>query len=208
MKPSNYFVLFLLSTVLLACQADNRGALTTAETELDIPDTTELGELIDDEWMGESLKPIRAKIRQTNAIKRWTAIDKRARTKTTEGGVAEYYFLHDTLRKVVVLDFGETGKKVSEFLTLNDSLYFVLEQVHSYNRPITWDSIAMKENNDTQVFNPDSSEIVEDRWYFENGVLIKLINSEDCDAPFAREYLEEEQSRLQTAFDELLERLK
>jgi hypothetical protein len=66
----------------------------------------------------------------------------------------------------------------------------------------------MQENNDTETFDIDKSEIIEDRSYFENGDLIRQINNQDCGSPFAEDYLKEEQVRLKTEFEKLKERLK
>jgi hypothetical protein len=165
-------------------------------------------ETVFDEYLGERLKPIRANFKRINEITEWTSVDKRNLNQSTEGGAATYYFLQDTLLKVVAIHFGETGKNIQEFYTRNGQLSFVFEQQYQYNRPITWDSIAMQENNDTETFDIDKSEIIEERSYFENGDLIRQINNQDCGSPFAEDYLKEEQFRLKTEFEKLKERLK
>lgn len=161
-----------------------------------------------EEYLGERLKPIRANFKRINEITEWTSVDKRKLNQSTEGGAATYYFLQDTLLKVVAIHFGETGKNIQEFYTKNGQLSFVFEQQYQYNRPITWDSTAMEKNNDTETFDIDKSEIIEDRSYFENGVLIRQINNQDCGSPFAEDYLKEERVRLKTEFEKLKERLK
>lgn len=160
------------------------------------------------EYLGERLKPIRANFKRINEISEWTSVDKRKLNQSTEGGAATYYFLHDTLLKIVAVHFGETGKNIQEFYTKNGQLSFVFEQRYQYNRPITRDSTAMKENKDTETFDIEKSEIIEDRSYFSNGKLIRQINSQDCSSPFADDYLKEEQIRLKTEFDQLKEQLK
>ncbi len=160
------------------------------------------------EYMAERLKPIRANTTRINDINEWTAIDKRRVDGTTEGGSAEYYFIKDTLLKITAIYFGETGKITSDFYTRNSELSFVLEKSYKYNRPITWDSTAMKENHDTEVFDGDSSEVMVDESYFENGVLIRQVNNQDCGSPFAEDYLKEEQVRLKAEFQKLKGRLK
>lgn len=163
---------------------------------------------VNEEYLSERLKPIRANFNRINGIKGWTSVDKRKLNESTEGGAATYYFLKDTLLKVVAIHFGETGKNIQEFYTKNGQLSFVFGQQYQYNRPITWDSTVMKENNDTETFDIDKSEIIEDRSYFENGVLIRQINNQDCGSPFAEDYLKEEQVRLKAEFEKLKEQLK
>lgn len=160
-----------------------------------------------EEYLSEKLKPIRANFNRINKIKEWTSVDKRKLNQSTEGGAATYYFLKDTLLKVVAIHFGETGKNIQEFYTKNGQLSFAFEQQYQYNRPITWDSIAMKENNDTETFDIDKSEIIEVRSYFENRELIRQINNQDFGSPFAKEYLKEEQVRLTTEFEKLKKKL-
>ncbi len=161
-----------------------------------------------EEYLGERLKPIRENFKRINEITEWTSVDKRKLNQSTESGAATYYFLQDKLLKIVAIHFGETGKNIQEFYTKNGLLSFVLEQQYQYNRPITWDSTAMKENNDTETFDIDKSEIIEDRSYFSKGELIRQINNQDCGSPFAEDYLKEEQVRLKTEFEKLKEKLK
>lgn len=161
-----------------------------------------------EEYLGDRLNPIRANFNRINEITEWTSVDKRKLNQSTEGGAATYYFLQDTLLKVVAIHFGETGKNIQEFYTKNEQLSFIIEQHYQYNRPITWDSTAMKENNDTETFDINESEIIKERSYFENGVLIRQINNQDCGSPFTEDYLKEEQDRLKREFEQLKELLK
>jgi hypothetical protein len=161
-----------------------------------------------EEYLDERLKPIRENFKRINEITEWTLVDKRKLNQSTESGAATYYFLQDTLLKIVAIHFGETGENIQEFYTKNGLLSFVFEQQYQYNRPITWDSTAMKENNDTETFDIDKSEIIEDRSYFSKGELIRQINNQDCGSPFAEDFLKEEQVRLKTEFEKLKEKLK
>lgn len=160
------------------------------------------------EYLGERLKPIRANFKKINEIIEWTLVDKRKLNQSTEGGAATYYFLKDTLLKVVAIHFGETGKNIQEFYTKNGQLSFVFEQQYKYNRPINWDSNAMNENNDTETFDINESEIIEERSYFENGVLIRQINNQNFGSSITEDFLKEEQVRLTVVFEKLQERLK
>ncbi|MBT8194968.1 MAG: hypothetical protein KJO64_00945, partial [Bacteroidia bacterium] len=119
-----------------------------------------------------------------------------------------YYFLKDTLLKVIAVHFGETGKTIQEFYTKNSQLSFVIEKRYEYNRPINWDSIVMKENNDLEAFDIDKSEIIEDHSFFERGLLIRQINNQDCGSPCAEDYLLEEQVRLLTMYEIIIDRLE
>lgn len=161
-----------------------------------------------EEYLGERLKPIRENFKRINEIKEWTSVDKRRLNQSSEGGAATYYFLKDTLLKVIAINFGETGKTIQKFYTKDGQLLFVLEKKYKYNRPITWDSLAMKANNDTEVFDIDKSEIIEYGNYFENGIVIRKINNHDCGYPFSEEYLKDEETRLKAEFKKLKQQLK
>ncbi len=155
----------------------------------------------------EKLQLIEAHAKRINKIKEWTSIEERNLEQSTEGGTATYYFQKDTLLKIAVVHFGETGKAIQEFYTKNGQLTFVFEENYTYNRPITWDSTAMKENNDTEVFDMDKSEIMEDASYFDSGILIQHTNNQDCGAPFAADYLKQIVVDLNSEFERLKERL-
>ncbi len=117
-----------------------------------------------------------------------------------------YYFIKDTILKIALIHFGETGKKKQEFYIKNGKLSFVFERQWQYNRPIYWDSTAMKENNDSEVFEEELSEILESSSYFINGELIRQRTDLDCGAPFEKEYLNQEQNRLNSEFDKLIKK--
>jgi hypothetical protein len=160
-----------------------------------------------DEYLFESLHSIRLNFKRINGITKWTSIEKRELNQSLEGGIATYYFMKDTLLKIVAIIYGETGKINQEFYTQDGELSFVFEQNYQYNRPIYWDSLAMKENNDSESFNLEKSDVLEDCSYFENGELIRQINNQDCGAPFSEEYLQEEQVRIKGDFEKLKNRL-
>ena len=84
----------------------------------------------------------------------------------------------------------------------------MFEMEYKYNRPMYYDSVMMKENNDNQVFEFDESVIIETRSYFKNGKLIRQISNQDCGAPNSQGLRDEEQIRLLTSYSELIKALK
>lgn len=157
------------------------------------------------EYLAEKLKPIRVNFRRINSIANWTTIDTKGLSETTEGGEAKFYYLNGQLNKITTWQLGETFRLLTEYYLLNGQLSFVLERTYKYNRPFYYDSVAMKENNDTEVFDFKKSEIIEDRSYFENGKLLHHINNQDCGSPFSAEYLLQEQKRIIADFGKLRE---
>jgi len=142
-----------------------------------------------------------------NEVKVWTSTNKRALQETAEGGGVTYFYLKNSLKKILIRQFGETGQRICIYYTLNDTLSFVIEKIYNYNRPITWDSISMKKNNDNQVFNFDKSETTIDSNYFINGSLIRKTNS-IRGLQSDKNKLHSEQIRLQTEFQEMIKLLK
>ncbi len=186
--------------------------VTTTTVKLDSlqPDTVQLEETFNqedlpiNEYLTERLKPIRANFKRINSISDWTTIKTKDIWETTEGGEAKFYYLNGQLEKITTRHFGETFQLLTEYYLLKGQLSFVFEKSYKYNRPMYYDSTSMKENNDTEAFDFEKSEIVEDRSYFENGRLLHQINSQDCGSPFADDYLLEEQKRIKADFEKLI----
>ena len=160
------------------------------------------------EYLTDRLKPIRINFKRINSIKNWTSVDTEELSGSTEGGEAKYYFQKVQLEKIVARHYGETFQLQTEYYLLKGQLSFVFERCHKYNRPLYYDSTAMKENNDTEAFDFDKSEVIEDRSYFENGKLLHQINNQDRISPFADDYLLEEQKKIKADFDRLIEQTK
>jgi hypothetical protein len=173
-------------------------------------DTVELKETFDQEdlpvndYLTEKLQPIRDNFKRINSIASWTANKTKDIWETPEGGIAKFYYLNKQLEKITTRHFGETFQLLTEYYILNGQLSFVFEKSYKYNRPMYYDSTAMKENNDIEAFDFEKSEIMEDRSYFENGKLLHQLNSEDCGSPFADDYLREEQKRIKADFEKLI----
>ena len=218
-----YINLPLLVATFISCDT-NQQSDTSSKTELNksrvdtivkssiatlYKDTVVLKEtyneedVIVNEYLTKRLNPIRKNFKRINSITNWTSSNKKDLWESTEGGEATFYYSNGVLEKIVVKIFGETFQQLSEYYLLKGKLSFVFEKSYKYNRPMYYDSIVMKENKDTEAFDFEMSEIIEDRSYFENSKLIHQLNSQDCGSPFADDYLLEEQKRIQINFDKL-----
>ncbi|HMR81509.1 MAG TPA: hypothetical protein PKE30_00145 [Niabella sp.] len=218
MKQVIYILTFLLLT---SCgQSKSEQTTTTASDTIMVnnntvtTDTVELKETFNEEdlpvndFLTDRLKPIRENFKRINSITNWTSIDTEELSESTEGGEAKFYYQNRQLEKIVARHYGETFQLLTEYYLLNGQLSFVFEKRHKYNRPLYYDTTAIKEINDTEAFDFDKSEIVEDRSYFESGKLLHQINNQDCGSPFAGDYLLEEQKRIKTDLDKLIEQAK
>ncbi|UAY51986.1 hypothetical protein [Ferruginibacter albus] len=164
-------------------------------------------DFVENEYLIKDLEPIRKNFKRLNSIAKWDSVIVKDIWLSIEGGEAKYYYSKKKLRKIIARYYGETYQNLSEYYLLNNKLSFVFEKNYKYNRPLYYDSLVMKENGDNEVWDLGKSEITETRSYFKNGKLIHQISSQDCGAPFAAEYLLEEQKTIKEEFKELLSAL-
>lgn len=215
-----YYVLTFATIFFIGCGTDNtKKKETTPDTtatkkvikvdclQLDTTESKKIFNQLDlqvNEYLTERLKPIRANFKRINSISNWTTIKTKDILETTEGGEAKFYYLNGQIEKITIRHFGETFQLLTEYYLLKGQLSFVFAKSYKYKKPIYYDSISMKENNDTEVFDFEKSDVVEDRSYFDNGKLLHQINSQDLGSPFADNYLVEEQKRIKSDFEKLI----
>lgn len=156
-------------------------------------------------YLQASLQPVRDNYKRINSKTNWDSVKQKDLHQSTEGGTVSYYYSNDQIEKIIVRQYGENNQWLNEYYIVNRELTFVLEKNYSYNRPIYWDSVEMKKNDDSQAFEQGKTEVIEDKSYFKNGKLIYQLNSEDCGAPNAHEYLVKEQGRILSSFEYLLD---
>ncbi len=101
------------------------------------------------EYLTKKLKPIRDNFKRINSISKWETINCKELSETIEGGEVKYYYLNNKLEKIITRNYGESFQHLIEYYFLNRQLSFVYDKSYNYNRPMYYDSIAMKENNDT-----------------------------------------------------------
>jgi hypothetical protein len=144
------------------------------------------------EYLTERLKPIRVIFLQINSIINWTSINTEELCETTEGRKAKFYYQSGQLEKIVPDTLARLFNRLTDYYLMNEQLLFVFEKSYKYKRPIYNNTIAIKENNDSEVFEFDKSELIEDQSNFEKERLIHQFNNQDCGSPYADDYLLEE----------------
>lgn len=178
---------------------------STKEDTISIKESLNEEDIETNEYLKDRLKPIQSNFKRINSILKWTSIKKKnIEGESAEGGEATYYYKNKRLEKIMARHYGEMGQVLIEYYLLNGKLSFVFEKEYQYNRPLFYDTKAMKENNDTEAFDFEKSEITETRNYFEKGSLLHIVNSQDCGAPFSGEYMREEDKSIQNDFKRLL----
>ena len=98
--------------------------------------------------------------------------------ESTEGGQATAYYDNEDLKLIEVVWLGETGKHHIEYYFNDGKLIFAFDQDFEYNRPIYWDKETAEENGDTQVFDPQKTNLKEYRYYFNNEKLFLWLDND------------------------------
>lgn len=211
MKNKYLSVLFILLTAISFIYAENLQHGFSSSSVDRMGDTIRIKESYNEkdtdtnEYLKDRLKPIQANFKRINSITNWTSIKKQnIERESAEGGEATYYYKNQRLEKIMARHYGEMGQVLIEYYLLNGKLSFVFEKDYKYNRPLFYNVKEMKENNDTEAFDFEKSEIVETRNYFEKENLIHIINSQDCGAPFSGSYMSEEEKSIKEDFKRLL----
>ncbi|MEL6251374.1 MAG: hypothetical protein AAFR87_05120 [Bacteroidota bacterium] len=130
--------------------------------------------------------------------------------QSTEGGeIIAFYNTIGELRKVQATIWGEMGKQLEEYYVKEGKLFFAFKQRHNYNRPVyQTDPSVIREERDTEIFDPKKSEISEFRYYFDQDQsMIRYIDAEKN--TLEEEQLDfEEEEKVIKAFDLILERIQ
>lgn len=202
-------VLIIACFLLTSCTQGNRKEKEKVVQEVVLPTdsvkkTRQGKDATNDEFLSEKLTPIRENYNRIIAIREWKAVITKELFESTEGGEAGFYYTPAGLQKIVVRHYGEMFQQITEYYLQEGRLSFVFEKRYKYNRPIYYDSFAMKESGDSESFDFGKAEIIEDRSYFENGKLIHQVSNQDCGAPFATSYLAAEKLRIETDFNKLM----
>jgi len=136
---------------------------------------------------------------------KWTSVKKKdIEGESAEGGEATFYYTDKGLEKVIARHYGEMGQMLIEYYLMNGQLSFVLEKEYRYNRPLFYDTKAMKDNNDTEAFDFNKSEVITTRNYFENGNIIMINNTTGRGFNISADYLSEQEKNLTESFKKLL----
>lgn len=205
MKNKYLLVIFILFIAINFAYAGNHLTLIPQNDTVRIKESINEEDIEPNEYLKDRLKPIQANFKRINSITKWTSIKKKSiEGESAEGGEASFYYKNKRLEKIIARHYGETGQVLIEYYLLNGNLSFVFEKDYKYNRPLFYDQKTMKENNDTEFFDFEKSEITETRNYFEKGSLIHIVNSQDCGAPFSGQYMEEEDKSMKDDFRRLL----
>lgn len=114
------------------------------------------------------LQNIRQKYAAINAnIKTYSMVEMDPPESSAEGGSLTGYFAKDTVKLIVEMYYGETGKKRTESYFDKGRIIFIHSTLHHYNNPpIT-----------SPDFDPADSWIEEERFYFDKDKMVRWIDT-------------------------------
>jgi len=189
MKVHEY--LLIVSCLLCACESPNSTKNTDnppareaekIETPVTIPELRETLPVTEDSQESSAdsrVEQIEKQIGQLNKHSELYLDTIPYMDQSTEGGeIRSSYNPLGELVKLEVFLFGEMAKGIEVFYLKQNKLFFYVNQEYKYNRPIYYtDSSYLKENKDTELFDPKKTVITETRYYFdEKERLIRHIN--------------------------------
>jgi hypothetical protein len=86
--------------------------------------------------------------------------------QSTEGGTITKFYDGNTLKKVRLVFYGETGKSTTEYYFLNGQLFFCFEQNDHYNKPIYEKNMRVNKKEENRFYFNKQKLI---RWITDNG---------------------------------------
>jgi len=95
---------------------------------------------------------------------------------SSEGGHAIAYFEDNNIRLIDVTWYGEMGKTARSYYYKNEKLFFIFEEIYTYNAPIYYDKEAAKEDNSVAFFDDKKTTRLENRYYYKNNELIRVLD--------------------------------
>ncbi|CAI8890207.1 hypothetical protein [Chryseobacterium sp. IT-36CA2] len=202
---------FIILISLSSVYAQKSGNQTSVFFTTKAQDTVKIGETFKEKdttgskSLKNRIKPIQANFKRINSMTKWTSVKKKdIEGESAERGEAAFYYTDKGLEKVIARHYGEMGQMLVEYYLMNGQLSFVFEKEYRYNRPLFYDTKAMKDNNDTEAFDFKKSEVITTRNYFENGNIIMINNTTGRGLSISADYLSDQEKNLTESFKKLL----
>ncbi|MCB9195291.1 MAG: hypothetical protein H6598_03620 [Flavobacteriales bacterium] len=186
-----YITLALTSVILVACSEE-----TTTENPTEQNASHESVEQIEEvvETVDPRIEAIDQIVDELNQTSQWDNKKKFEMLESTEGGELKFLYLGDQIAHIKEFHYGEMGRKENKYYLQDGQLVYTIETTYEYNAPHYMEGEFDITQTDTLV----------DESYFEEGMLFRRYENQDCGAPFADDYKLEEQKRIQTRLEELM----
>ena len=128
---------------------------------------------------GDTIETIRSQYASINKnIRRYKKVKKELSGYSAEGGTMEAYVEGGSLKKIVAHFYGEMERADEDYYFWNDQLIFVFRRDSAYSRPMSGKVVSTKEN----------------RFYFNNGRMIRWIEGSGKQVPVSYSGFSEKQN--------------
>ena len=161
---------------LLGCSANNVNAETSSEAEKNIEQTEDSTEVYQ-EYLAEKLNPIREYVSHLDSISEWPLMQSVQLELNGQMVTAEYFLKMSDLLKIKVISQDVTSQGEYTYYFKDNKIEYAYEK-------------GMEEMGE------DGLVLVKNESFFEDGMLIRSLNNQDCGSPFNQEYRDAEQVRI------------
>jgi hypothetical protein len=114
---------------------------------------------------------IRKEYNQINAdIAKYRVVKEDLDDQSAEGGELKKFYEGESLRKVKLTFYGETGKAMTEFYFLNNTIIFCFKRTYYYNMPISEEKSKVDKVEEERFY---FNKLIMIRWIGPNGKIVK-----------------------------------
>jgi hypothetical protein len=68
------------------------------------------------------------------------------------------------------------GKTTRSYYYKNEKVFFIFEEIYTYNAPIYYDKETAKEDTNIEFFDDKKTTRLENRYYYKNNELIRILD--------------------------------
>ena len=173
-----FYLLIAASLISLSCSGNTTQNVSSTDIiDQLILDVDSTKQVVDSEYLSEKLNPIREYVAKIDSIPlgKWSLVRSVQFELNKSNVEATYHVWNSEIQKIVVV--GKNGSHP------NLATYYLKDRAIVYSFEKEW--IAS-----------DDEDILETESYFENEVLIRSLDNQDCGAPYSLDYRESEQERI------------
>jgi hypothetical protein len=142
-----------------------------------------------------SIKDIKEKVNKINS--KLADYTKRQVDDLTsrEGGNITGFYRDEEVKKIYAQHFGTTSRSFTEYYFDDGMLIYVLKQDYIYNRPNNYTEDVAKAKGDSVWYDDRKTRLAISRFFFNDNIMIKWVNSDKVDVPVnSPEFLEKQSS--------------
>ena len=125
-----------------------------------------------------------------------------------EGGDITGYYRDEEVKKIYAQRFGTNSRVFTEYYFDDGLLIYILKQEYLYNKPNNYTEAVAKAKGDSVWYDDRKTKLEVSRYFFNDNIMIKWVNSGGVDMPVNTPEFLEKQSSLWAETIILLKQLK